>query len=91
MSKLTAQNTAVIVAAIGAALVSLYVNTDWLAKKPSRTPMRERCYGITRVAKNDCATAKHSCASQAITNRSSEEFIMLPKGLCERIVGGRVG
>ncbi|WP_332247998.1 BufA1 family periplasmic bufferin-type metallophore [Legionella tunisiensis] len=40
-------------------------------------------------SKNDCATSKHSCASQAIVGGDPEEFIMMPKGLCDRIAGGK--
>lgn len=91
MKKRTAENTAVIVAAISAVITAIYTNTNWLSAKVSEAPMRERCYGVVSIAKNDCATSKHSCASQAVADRSPDEFIMLPKGLCKRIVGGKVG
>jgi len=91
MNKRTVQNTAVIVAAIGATITTIYVNTNWLSFKNNETPIRERCYGISRVGQNDCGTATHSCAAQASIDRAMDEFIMLPKGLCERITGGRVG
>lgn len=91
MQKYTIKNTAVITAAIAAAIATIAANTDWLTKNPGEIIKRERCYGIARIAKNDCATSMHSCAAQAKIDRSSEEFIMLPKGSCERIVGGRVG
>jgi uncharacterized membrane protein len=89
MNKRTIQNTAVIVAAIAAVITVIDLSTDWFSA--SRHEKRERCYGIVRAAKNDCATAKHSCAAQATVDGAPEEYIMLPKGLCERIVGGRSG
>ena len=50
----------------------------------------EKCYGIVKAEKNDCADAKqmHSCAGSAKVNASKSEWIFLPKGTCERIVNG---
>lgn len=52
----------------------------------------EKCYGIVKAGKNDCATAKgsHSCAGSAKVNGGTDEWILLPKGACERIVGGNL-
>lgn len=88
MNKRKIQNSAVIIAAVGAALASLYTNTDWLSGK-GQTEEFERCYHIARAGKNDCATSKHSCAAQATIDSDPEEFIMLPKGLCKCITGGK--
>ncbi|ERH41398.1 signal peptidase [Legionella pneumophila str. Leg01/11] len=87
MNKRQIQNTAVIAAALGASVFSVYTNTNWLSKNGSSIKL-ERCYHVVRASKNDCATSKHSCAAQATTNNDPEEFIMVPKGLCNRIVGG---
>ncbi|WP_454783229.1 BufA1 family periplasmic bufferin-type metallophore [Legionella sp. WA2022007384] len=86
MNKRKMQNSAVIAAALSASLVALYTNTDWLSEKNQKEEF-ERCYGVVRVNKNDCATSKHSCAAQATKDGDPEEFIMLPKGLCDRILG----
>lgn len=48
----------------------------------------EKCYGVAKAGKNDCAGAAHACAGQAKADGSGKEFISLPKGTCERIVGG---
>lgn len=48
----------------------------------------EKCYGIAKKGMNDCATATASCASSATKDKQKDAFILLPKGLCERIVGG---
>ena len=48
----------------------------------------EKCYGVAKAGKNDCAGAAHACAGQGSKNSSPKEFISLPKGTCERIVGG---
>jgi uncharacterized membrane protein len=48
----------------------------------------EKCYGIAKAGKNDCAGAAHACAGQSTKDQSPKEFIKLPKGTCERIMGG---
>lgn len=48
----------------------------------------EKCYGIVKAGMNDCQTSTHSCASSSTKDRQPDAFIFLPKGLCNRIVGG---
>jgi uncharacterized membrane protein len=48
----------------------------------------EKCYGINRVAKNDCAAGAHSCAGQATRARDPKSFVLLPVGACSKIQGG---
>ena len=48
----------------------------------------EKCYGVAKAGKNDCAGAAHACSGQGTKDKSAKEFIKLPKGTCERIVGG---
>jgi uncharacterized membrane protein len=48
----------------------------------------EKCYGINRVAKNDCAEGAHSCAGQATRARDPKSFVLLPAGDCTKIQGG---
>lgn len=86
MNKRQIQNTSVIAAALGAAALAVYTQTNWFLAKNVE---RERCYGVVYAGKNDCGTAKHACASQSIKNADPEEFIMVPNGLCQRIVGGK--
>jgi uncharacterized membrane protein len=43
---------------------------------------------VAKAGKNDCAGAAHACAGQSSKDQSPKEFIELPKGTCERIVGG---
>ncbi len=50
----------------------------------------EKCYGVAKAGKNDCASGAHACAGQATKDKNAKEFIKLPKGTCERIVGGSV-
>ena len=48
----------------------------------------EKCYGIVKTALNDCATATQSCAGSATKDKQPDAFIFLPKGTCNKIVGG---
>jgi uncharacterized membrane protein len=43
---------------------------------------------VAKAGKNDCAGGAHACAGQGTKDKSAKEFIKLPKGTCERIVGG---
>jgi len=57
-----------------------------LAAKPGF----EKCTGIVKAGMNDCGTGKHSCAGNAKTDGDPEEWVYVPEGTCEKIVGGTV-
>lgn len=48
----------------------------------------EKCYGVAKQGKNDCKTLANACAGHSLTDAQPDAFIALPKGTCERIVGG---
>ena len=48
----------------------------------------EKCYGVAKAGKNDCAGAAHSCQGQSKKDADMKEWVKLPKGTCERLVGG---
>jgi len=50
----------------------------------------EKCYGIAKAGMNDCSTATASCASSATKDKQADAFLLTPKGMCEKIVGGRL-
>ncbi|MEO8017981.1 MAG: DUF2282 domain-containing protein [Pseudomonadota bacterium] len=50
----------------------------------------EKCYGVAKAGKNDCAGAKHACAGQGSKSGDANEWVKVPKGTCERLVGGSV-
>ena len=50
----------------------------------------EKCQGIVKAGLNDCGTSQHACAGQAKVDGDPEEWILVPKGTCEKIVGGKV-
>lgn len=51
---------------------------------------KEKCYGVVKAGKNACGSADkaHGCAGQATVDGSGVEWISLPKGTCEKLVGG---
>jgi uncharacterized membrane protein len=51
-------------------------------------PATEKCYGVAKAGKNDCAGPGHVCSGLAKTDGNPDEYVNLPKGTCERIVGG---
>jgi uncharacterized membrane protein len=73
-------------AILAAAVSSLFVLTTTAFAADDKNS--EKCYGVAKAGKNDCAGAAHACAAQSTKDRSPKEFIALPKGTCERIAGG---
>jgi uncharacterized membrane protein len=50
----------------------------------------EKCYGIVKAGKNDCPTATSSCAGTSKKDSQADAWISLPKGACEKLVGGKL-
>jgi uncharacterized membrane protein len=74
------------IAAIGS-LLAMSISTHAVAADKPQMEM-EKCYGVAKAGKNDCAGAAHACAGQSKSDNSGKEFLSLPKGTCERLVGG---
>jgi uncharacterized membrane protein len=51
-------------------------------------PPMEKCYGIVKAGKNDCQTSTTACAGTATKDAQGDAWIYIPKGTCEKIVGG---
>ena len=51
-------------------------------------PDSEKCYGVVKAGKNDCAAEAHSCAGQATKDGDKANWVYLPKGTCDKLVGG---
>lgn len=50
----------------------------------------EKCQGIVKAGMNDCGANGHGCAGQAAVDNDPNEWVYLPEGTCEKIVGGTV-
>jgi uncharacterized membrane protein len=50
----------------------------------------EKCYGVVKTAKNDCQTASSACAGHSTTDGQADAWVYLPKGVCEKLVAGKL-
>ena len=80
-------NTTVLLASAMAVALSLAVQAS---AGPAPVPKfeAEKCYGIAKAAKNDCQTSNSSCAGTSKRNAQGDAWIYVPKGTCDRVVGG---
>jgi uncharacterized membrane protein len=77
----------VLAAAIGSLFAIGASNAAFAADSMGKAAESEKCYGVAKAGKNDCAGAKHACAGQSKASGPTE-FLALPKGTCEKLVGG---
>jgi len=51
---------------------------------------QEKCYGVAKAGQNDCAGASksHSCSGQSKMDGNGGDFVLLPEGVCAKLVGG---
>ncbi|MDB5804070.1 MAG: hypothetical protein JWN73_1392 [Betaproteobacteria bacterium] len=47
----------------------------------------EKCYGVSKAGKNDCAGSTHGCAGQSKMDDSADDWKMVAKGTCEKMGG----
>ncbi len=48
---------------------------------------KEKCYGVAKAGKNDCAANGHSCAGQAKKDNDPNEWKHMPAAECEKAGG----
>jgi uncharacterized membrane protein len=72
-------------AGVAAIAVGVFASSE----AESQDAKKEKCYGIVKAGKNDCAAAdgSHSCAGYAKKDSGSKEWVLLPFGACDKIVG----
>jgi uncharacterized membrane protein len=77
--------------ALAGALASAVFAAATAQAQPAPTPAfkAEKCYGIAKAGKNDCAsTGNNSCGGSSKLNSDPKAWIYVPAGYCDRIVGG---
>jgi uncharacterized membrane protein len=86
VSNMSHRKNAVIATAISSALAL----AGLLAQSASAADeaAKEKCYGVAQSGKNDCAANGHACAGQSKSASNGGEWIYVPTGTCERLVGG---
>ena len=73
---------------LGALALSAIASAAAIAQPVAQPAGSEKCYGIAKASKNDCAAGAHSCAGQSTRNNDKASFVYLPKGACAKIAGG---
>lgn len=71
----------------GSAFAVKTVEEQEATKKKETAAGKVKCVGRVVGGLNDCPTSQHACAGMGFQDDDPEEFIWLPRGTCERIVG----
>jgi uncharacterized membrane protein len=77
---------AILAAAIGGLVAC--VGPVAFAADEAKASATEKCYGVVKAGKNNCAGSAHSCEGLSKKDGDGKEWIKVPKGTCERLVGG---
>lgn len=81
MKKMT--KTLAISSAIAAGIMMASASDVYAGKKA------EKCYGVAKAGKNDCAAGPGtSCAGTSTKDAQGDAWMYVAKGKCEKIVGG---
>jgi uncharacterized membrane protein len=90
--------TATLAAAVGLALTAsaqAQMGDKPMTKEQKMTMERmvknnlEKCYGVAARGRNDCAEGAHSCVGQSTRDRDATSFVLVPKGDCQKLAGGK--
>jgi uncharacterized membrane protein len=73
---------------LGLAAPILVIADEKASKKVPDNPSMEKCYAIVKAGKNDCGTSQHACATQSAKDSDPAEWVYLPKGTCDKLIGG---
>jgi uncharacterized membrane protein len=81
------KNRLIVASAVASAIAGTLVLSAHAGPAPEPTFKAEKCYGIAKAGKNDCAsTGANSCAGTSKANADPRAWIYVPAGYCERIV-----
>ena len=61
---------------------------DWTTGKDIKV---EKCYGVAKAGKNDCAGKTNGCAGESKMDNDPEAWIYVPAGVCEKIAVVKAG
>lgn len=81
-------NTNTLITTALASLIALGASGTQTTAYAAEKKDGEKCYGVAKAGKNDCKTLSNACAGHSMEDGQKDAFIALPKGTCERIVGG---
>jgi uncharacterized membrane protein len=88
MKTVSSMNKAILISALTAAVAGFAASSYADDKMNMKMDMggKEKCYGVAKAGKNDCASGSNSCAGSA--TKDGEGFLAVPKGLCEKLTNG---
>ena len=72
--------------ALGALALAATLSTAYASPVPQPAGY-EKCYGVAKAGKNDCAAGAHSCAGQSTRSHDKDSFVYLPAGICAKLAG----
>jgi uncharacterized membrane protein len=80
----------IVKAALAGAVAAGFVSLASAQSGPAPAPKfdAEKCYGIVKAGKNDCQTSNGACAGTAKKDAQSDSWVYVPKGTCDKLVGG---
>lgn len=82
-------NKRVMIASALAAAVAAPSLVSAQTPAPMPTFKAEKCYGLAKAGKNDCAsTGNNSCGGTSRVNADPKAWVFVPEGYCDRLVGG---
>jgi uncharacterized membrane protein len=61
---------------------------DWTTGKDVKV---EKCYGVAKAGKNDCAGKSNGCAGEVKVDNDPDAWIYVPAGVCEKIAVAKTG
>ena len=82
------RQTSLVIASAVSGLLLLTTATYSPIAEAAKSNSKEKCYGVSKAGHNDCATKTTSCAGSAKKDNQTDAFVMVPKGLCDRLVSG---
>lgn len=83
------KNQVLLASALAAVIMVPPIVSAQAGPAPAPSFKAEKCYGIAKAGKNDCAsTGNNSCAGTTRLSADPKAWIYVPAGYCERIVGG---
>ncbi len=73
-----------------AGLIAALAFTTTAAQAANEAPAAatEKCYGVSKAGKNDCQTSMSACAGTSKKDGNKDAWLAVPKGTCEKLVGG---
>ena len=59
------------------------------SSEEAAAPAQEKCYGVAKAGKNDCAAGPGtSCAGTSTSDGQGNAWLYVPAGTCEKLVNG---